>query len=52
MERKRVLSLLKEDNSNESIMLRLLEEKQKNPLNKGDYSPETDELACVKNQKS
>ncbi|RXK02290.1 peptidylprolyl isomerase [Arcobacter sp. CECT 8989] len=39
------------EKSNESIMLRLLEEKQKNPLNKGDYSPETDELACVKNQK-
>ncbi|NVJ53889.1 MAG: fatty acid cis/trans isomerase [Campylobacteraceae bacterium] len=43
-------SVTKKEDSNESIMLRLLEEKQKNPKNKGDYSPETDELACVKNQ--
>ncbi len=38
-----------EDSSN-SIMLEFLEQKQKNPINKGDYSPETDELACVKNE--
>ncbi|RXJ91859.1 peptidylprolyl isomerase [Arcobacter sp. CECT 8983] len=44
-------SVTKKEESNESIMLRLLKEKQKNPINKGDYSPETDELACVKNQK-
>lgn len=38
------------EDSENSIMLELLEQKQKNPLNKGTYSPETDDLACVKNK--
>jgi len=38
------------DNSNESIMMQYLFQKQKNPLNIGSYSPETDELTCVKDK--
>jgi len=37
------------DNSKESIMMQYLFQKDKNPLNIGDYSPETDELSCSKN---
>ena len=39
------------ENSNESIMMQYLFQKQQNPLNIGEYSPETDELTCVKNKK-
>lgn len=35
--------------SKESIMMQYLFQKDKNPLNIGEYSPETDELSCVKN---
>ncbi len=35
-------------NSDTSVMIELLEQKQKNPLNIGKYSPETDELSCIK----
>jgi hypothetical protein len=38
------------DNSKESIMMQYLFQKDKNPLNIGDYSPETDELSCSKDQ--
>lgn len=38
------------ENSNESIMMQYLNQKMKNPLNIGDYSPETDELSCVKDK--
>ncbi len=38
------------DNSKESIMMQYLFQKDKNPLNIGDYSPETDELSCSKNK--
>lgn len=37
--------------SNESIMMRYLFQKEINPLNIGKYSPETDELTCVKDKK-
>lgn len=37
------------NNSKESIMMQYLFQKDKNPLNIGDYSPETDELSCSKN---
>ncbi|GGD42043.1 9-hexadecenoic acid cis-trans isomerase [Malaciobacter pacificus] len=33
-----------------SIMIELLKQKQNNPLNKGTYSPETDELSCIQNK--
>ncbi|KAB7888429.1 fatty acid cis/trans isomerase, partial [Poseidonibacter ostreae] len=36
------------DNSKESIMMQYLSVKNKNPLNIGEYSPETDELSCSK----
>jgi len=39
------------ENSNESIMMQYLFQKDKNPLNIGVYSPETDELTCVKDKK-
>ena len=35
--------------SKESIIMQYLFQKDKNPLNIGEYSPETDELSCVKN---
>ena len=35
--------------SKESIIMQYLFQKNKNPLNIGEYSPETDELSCVKN---
>lgn len=38
------------ENSNESIMMRYLFQKDINPLNIGKYSPETDELTCVKDK--
>lgn len=38
------------DESNESIMMQYLFQKNKNPLNIGKYSPEKDELTCVKNK--
>jgi hypothetical protein len=38
------------NNSNESIMMQYLFQKNENPLNVGDYSPETDELSCSKNK--
>jgi hypothetical protein len=38
------------NNSKESIMMQNLFQKNKNPLNIGDYSPETDELSCSKNK--
>ena len=43
-------SLDKLNDSNESIMMQYLFQKNKNPLNIGEYSPETDELTCVKNK--
>ncbi|WP_419769894.1 MAG: fatty acid cis/trans isomerase [Candidatus Marinarcus sp.] len=39
-----------EENNNESIMMRFLYQKMKNPKSIGKYSPETDELSCVKNR--
>ena len=36
--------------SDESIMMRYLFQKEKNPLNIGEYSPETDELSCAKDK--
>ena len=39
------------DNSTNSIMLELLNQKQKEPKNIGKYSPETDKLTCMKNEK-
>jgi hypothetical protein len=36
--------------SNESIMMQYLFQKNKNPLNIGKYSPEKDELTCVKDK--
>ncbi|NCB10665.1 MAG: peptidylprolyl isomerase [Erysipelotrichia bacterium] len=38
------------EDSNESIMMQYLFQKQTNPLNIGEYSPETDKLSCVKNK--
>lgn len=38
------------NDSNESIMMQYLFQKDKNPLNIGEYSPETDELSCVKDK--
>lgn len=38
------------EDSQNSIMIELLEQKQNNPLNKGTYSPETDELSCIQNK--
>ena len=38
------------ENSNESIMMQYLYQKMKNPLIIGKYSPETDELSCVKDK--
>ncbi len=38
------------ENSNESIMMQYLFQKDKNPLNIGTYSPETDKLSCVKDK--
>ena len=38
------------ENSNESIMMQYLFQKDKNPLNIGEYSPETDKLTCVKDK--
>ena len=38
------------ENSNESIMMQYLFQKEKNPLNIGEYSPETDKLTCVKDK--
>lgn len=38
------------EDSNESIMMQYLFQKQTNPLNIGQYSPETDKLSCVKNK--
>ena len=38
------------EDSQSSIMIELLEQKQNNPLNKGTYSPETDELSCIQNK--
>ena len=35
------------NDSKESIMMRYLFQKNKNPLNTGEYSPETDELSCT-----
>ena len=37
--------------SNESIMMQYLFQKMNNPISTGNYSPETDELSCVKNKK-
>lgn len=39
------------ENSSDSLMLEFLNKKQENPTNKGNYSPETDDLACVKTKK-
>ncbi len=39
------------EDSNNSIMLEFLNQKQKKPTNIGKYSPETDDLSCVKNEK-
>ncbi|MEZ4694754.1 MAG: fatty acid cis/trans isomerase, partial [Aliarcobacter sp.] len=36
--------------SNESVMMRYLFQKDLNPLNLGEYSPETDELTCSKDK--
>ena len=36
--------------SNESVMMRYLFQKNLNPLNLGEYSPETDELTCSKDK--
>ena len=36
--------------SKESIMMRYLFQKDKNPLNIGEYSPETDEVVCAKDK--
>lgn len=38
------------ENSNESIMMQYLFQKEKNPLNIGSYSPESDEVSCVKDK--
>ena len=38
------------EESNESIMMQYLFQKQQNPLNIGTYSPESDELTCVKDK--
>lgn len=38
------------ENSNESIMMQYLFQKDKNPLNIGTYAPEKDELSCVKDK--
>ena len=38
------------EESNESIMMRYLFQKNKNPLNIGTYSPESDKLTCVKDK--
>ncbi|MFW2600058.1 fatty acid cis/trans isomerase [Aliarcobacter butzleri] len=38
------------EESNASIMMQYLFQKEVNPLNLGAYSPETDELTCVKNK--
>jgi len=35
--------------SNESIIMQYLFQKMQNPVNIGEYSPETDEISCVKN---
>jgi len=39
------------ENQNKSIMMQYLNQKMNNPLNIGEYSPETDELSCVKDTK-
>ena len=39
------------ENENKSIMMQYLNQKMNNPLNIGKYSPETDELSCVKDKK-
>ena len=38
------------EESNESIMMQYLFQKQQNPLSIGTYSPENDELSCVENK--
>jgi len=38
------------EESNESIMMQYLFQKNKNPLNIGTYSPESDKLTCVKDK--
>ena len=38
------------NDSNESIMMQYLFQKDKNPLNIGEYSPETDKLSCAKDK--
>ena len=38
------------EESNESIMMQYLFQKNKNPLNLGTYSPESDKLTCVKDK--
>lgn len=38
-----------EGNLNDSIMLQLLSHKMKNPLSKGEYRPESDDLSCSEN---
>ncbi|QKF74124.1 fatty acid cis/trans isomerase [Aliarcobacter faecis] len=44
-------SVLDKDlDSNESIMMQFLFQKELNPQLKGNYSPETDKLTCVKNR--
>lgn len=40
----------KSNNTNESTMMQYLFQKDKNPLNIGLYSPETDELTCAKDK--
>ncbi|WP_418179384.1 fatty acid cis/trans isomerase [Aliarcobacter lanthieri] len=40
----------KMEESNASIMMQYLFEKDRNPVNIGEYSPETDKLSCVKNK--
>jgi len=39
------------ENENKSIMMQYLNQKMNNPLSIGEYSPETDELSCVKDKK-
>lgn len=39
------------EDSNESIMMQYLFQKDQNPISIDDYSPETDKLSCVKNRK-
>ena len=42
----------KMEDTNSSIMMQYLSEKDRNPKLEGKYSPETDKLSCVKTKKN